>query len=200
MTTVNSGGYPVQLVFPESNKVANWRPLAHWAMAIPHLFISGILSMLGQVVAFVSWVTILATGKLPAGIADFQVMTVRYSHRANMYMLGLTEDFPPFSFDTVATDPGDHSVQLSIQPQLEDRNRLTVFFRMLMAFPLLIVGSLIFVAVSFVYFIAWFAVLFTGTYPNGMRNFVIGSMRYQVRMNAYMLLLTDEYPPFNLDA
>ena len=45
--------------------------------------------------------------------------------------------------------------------------------------------------------IAWFAILFTGKYPRGMFDFVVGLFRWQMRVNAYLLLLTDAYPPFN---
>ena len=53
------------------------------------------------------------------------------------------------------------------------------------------------IAVSFVTFIAFWAILFTGKYPKGMFDFVVGYMRWQFRVNAYMNLLTDQYPPFS---
>ena len=51
----------------------------------------------------------------------------------------------------------------------------------------------------FVFVIAWFAVLFTGKWPTGLRNFVIGLTRWNTRLNAYMYLLTDKYPPFSFE-
>lgn len=51
-------------------------------------------------------------------------------------------------------------------------------------------------AAAAVTFIAWFAILFTGKYPRGMFDFVVGLFRWQMRVNAYLLLLTDAYPPF----
>ena len=53
------------------------------------------------------------------------------------------------------------------------------------------------IAVFFVTFIAWWAILFTGKYPKGMFEFVIGYLRWSNRVNTYMLLLTDAYPPFS---
>ena len=47
--------------------------------------------------------------------------------------------------------------------------------------------------------IAFFAVLFTGHWPDGLRDFVVKVMRWSLRVQAYFLLLTDEYPPFALD-
>ena len=53
------------------------------------------------------------------------------------------------------------------------------------------------IAVFFVSIIAWFAVLFTGRYPEGMYNFVLGCFRWQWRVQAYLLFMTDKYPPFS---
>ncbi len=53
------------------------------------------------------------------------------------------------------------------------------------------------IAALFVTLIAWFAILFTGRYPKGMFEFVVGYQRWSNRVNAYMLLLTDSYPPFS---
>ena len=55
------------------------------------------------------------------------------------------------------------------------------------------------IAVWAVYVIAFFAVLFTGRWPQGLRNFAVGFMRWVLRVEAYLLLLTDDYPPFALD-
>jgi hypothetical protein len=60
-----------------------------------------------------------------------------------------------------------------------------------------IVLALYSVAVYIVIIIAWFAVLFTGTYPKGMFDFVVKFMRWGQRVGAYMLFMTDAYPPFN---
>ena len=53
------------------------------------------------------------------------------------------------------------------------------------------------IAVLVVTFVAWWAILFTGKYPKGMFDFVVGYQRWSNRVNAYMLLLTDVYPPFS---
>lgn len=52
------------------------------------------------------------------------------------------------------------------------------------------------IAVSVVSFIAFWVVLFTGRYPKGMFDFVVGYMRWSTRVSAYLTLLRDEYPPF----
>ena len=53
------------------------------------------------------------------------------------------------------------------------------------------------IAVYFVTFIAFWIILFTGKYPQGLFDFVVGFMRWGLRVSAYMYLLTDQYPPFS---
>jgi Domain of unknown function (DUF4389) len=80
-----------------------------------------------------------------------------------------------------------------------ERNRLTTFFRAILAIPHFIVLYALHAVVSIVVFLAWFAALFTGRNPDGLRDFTIGVLRWQTRVWAYYYLLTDKYPPFSLD-
>ncbi len=82
---------------------------------------------------------------------------------------------------------------------VEKRSRLTTFFRLLLAIPHLIAVLFYVFAAEIVTVIAWFALLFTGRYPQGMYDFVAGALRYATRVCGYAFLLTDEYPPFSGD-
>jgi hypothetical protein len=79
---------------------------------------------------------------------------------------------------------------------VEQRNRLSAFFRLILAIPVAIVlyvyGIIAFVVIVF----AWFAIVFTGHYPRSMYDFVAGFLRFQTRVTAYAVLLCDPYPPF----
>jgi hypothetical protein len=177
--------------------VANWRPLVAWLLAIPHYVVLYALGALGQVVAVISWFAIVFTGKLPEAFANIECMWIRYEQRVYTYSLWMREEYPPFAFAMTPTDDGaDPRVTVNLQPELEDRNRVTVAFRFILVIPQLIVLALLGIAVGVVAIIAFFAVLFTGTWPPGMRDFVVNVYRWSVRVQAYMLLLTDEYPPF----
>jgi hypothetical protein len=79
----------------------------------------------------------------------------------------------------------------------QERNRLTVFFRLLMAIPLLFVAIFYIFAAFICVIIAWFALLFTGNYPAGLYGFVRGVNQFMARMNGYIYLQTDAYPPFD---
>ncbi len=81
---------------------------------------------------------------------------------------------------------------------LKDRNRLTTFFRLIVAIPWLIVGYIYAIAAMVVVLIAWFAILFVGRFPEGMYNFVGGVLRFTQRVNGFVWLQTDEWPSFGL--
>jgi hypothetical protein len=76
------------------------------------------------------------------------------------------------------------------------RSRLTVFFRLFLLIPHVIVLALYGIVTYIVVLIAWFAALFTGRVPDGMHNFIAGFLRYSVRVTAYGTILADPFPPF----
>lgn len=190
---------PAALEVRTPERIARWRPLVQWFLAIPHLIIAGALGYVAGALAIVSWFIILFTGKLPNGLAELQVMIVRYKMRANVYAGFLHDEYPPFEFATSAAEPGGTPVDVNTRPALTDRNRLTVGLRFLWVIPAALFAWVILFAASIVWFIGFFAVLFTGRWPDGLRDFVVKGLRVSVRLEVYALLLTDEYPPFSLD-
>jgi hypothetical protein len=81
----------------------------------------------------------------------------------------------------------------------ERLSRLLIFVKWLLAFPHYIALTFLGIGALVVAIISWFAVLFTGRYPEGMFDFMVGVQRWGVRVGAYVLLLTDKYPPFSLE-
>jgi hypothetical protein len=81
----------------------------------------------------------------------------------------------------------------------EQQGRWRTFFRLILAIPWYILGSVYVIGASIVALIAWFALLFTGRYPEGLYNFNAGVLRFVGRANAFAYLQTQEYPPFGLE-
>ena len=79
---------------------------------------------------------------------------------------------------------------------VKQRNRLTTFFRLIVAIPWLIVGLFYAIAALVVIVVAWIALIILGRYPEGMYGFVGGFLRFSMRVNAFVSLQTDEWPPF----
>ncbi len=191
--------YPATITVETPAKLDNWRPLVQWILAVPHLIIAGALEYVTGALAVVSWFVILFTGRLPRGLAEFQIMILRYTLRAQLYAGFLHDGYPPFDFTQSAQDPGGAPVVVDITPTLEDRNRRTVALRIFWVIPALLYAF----AIGIVGFVCWilgfFAVLFTGRWPEGLRSWVMKTNRVSVRIQAYALLLTDDYPPFSTD-
>jgi len=80
----------------------------------------------------------------------------------------------------------------------ERSSRLLIFFKWLLVVPHIIVLYAVGAVTGLFTVIAWFAILFSGRYPKGLFDFSVGTLRWMARVNAYMLLLRDEYPPFSL--
>lgn len=92
-----------------------------------------------------------------------------------------------------------YPVAYSAPLDAEGRSRLTVFFRGLLAIPWFIVAALWGIAVNFTVLFAWFALLFTGRYPDGLYEFNARYLRFNARVHSWYYLLTDEWPPFSGD-
>jgi len=77
------------------------------------------------------------------------------------------------------------------------RSRLTTFFRYFLALPHFVFALFYGIVFYVVLIIAWFALLFTATWPDSLYGFSCGFLRYITRLAAYMYLGVDAYPPFN---
>jgi hypothetical protein len=124
---------------------------------------------------------------------DFARELTRLSARVGAYLFLLTDRYP----STV----DEQAVHLEIDyPDVErDLNRWLPLVKWLLAIPHYIVLAILVAIGVIVWVIAWFAILFTGRYPRGLFDFVVGVGRWGLRVNAYaFLLVTDRYPPFSL--
>jgi hypothetical protein len=79
----------------------------------------------------------------------------------------------------------------------EKHSRLTTFFRLLLAIPLLIINYIYEICAFIAVIITWIAMVITGHYPKGLYNFVSGYLRFYLRVIAYATLAVDAYPPFS---
>jgi hypothetical protein len=194
----SASAYPVQLDLEAPLEVARWRPLVAWILAIPHLVVLYVLQIVLEVLVLVSFFAILFTGNIPHGLFDFMATIFRYQWRTYSYAGFMRESYPPFDFTPSALDPGTDPARLSIAYP-ERLSRLLIFVKWLLIIPHIIALVFVFIGAIFVYIGAWFVVLFTGRWPEGMRNFLIGTTRWSMRVSAYAFLMTDVYPPFSLE-
>ncbi|HET6964526.1 MAG TPA: DUF4389 domain-containing protein [Acidimicrobiales bacterium] len=192
--------YPARLEFQADYRIARWRPLAQWVLAIPQLMVAGALGSLRNALTLISFVTVLFTGQIPRPIFDAIAMCYRYEWRAMSYAMFLHEDYPPFDFEISSADDGvePHTSVTFDYPERLDR--WAPLYKWLLAVPHYFVLFALWFAAAFVFVVGFFAVLFTGEYPHGSRDFLVQVYRYGLRVQAYVGLLTDSYPPFSLAA
>lgn len=194
----SASAYPVQLGLEAPLEVARWRPLVHWFLAIPQLVVVYIVNSVLGVLAFIAWFAILFTGAIPQGLFDFMAMALRYQWRVTSYLYFMRESYPPFEFDALSADPGTDPARLSVEYP-ERLSRGLIFIKWLLVLPHIIALVFVGIAALFVGIAAFFAVLFTGRWPEGMRTFLVGVIRWSTRVSAYFYLMTDVYPPFSLE-
>ena len=132
--------------------------------------------------------------KYPKWWFDWNVNLVRFVNRVAAYFLLLRDEYP-------STDE-EQAVHIEMRyPDVEhDLNRWLPLVKWLLALPHYIVLAFLWVALVVAVIVAWFAILFTGRYPRDMFAFVVGVLRWSLRVEAYAFLLTtDRYPPFAMD-
>ena len=131
--------------------------------------------------------------KYPRWWFDFNLQLVRLSTRVGAYLGLLTDQYP-------STDE-EQGVHLDVDyPDASQLNRWLPLVKWLLAIPHYVVLFLLFAAAIVIVVVGWFIILFTGRFPRGFHDYLVGVTRWALRVEAYVLLLTtDEYPPFSLD-
>lgn len=153
---------------------------------------NGLLGAAAFVMAIVSWFTILVWDDHPEGIREFTRYYLRWHLRVAAYVALLTDEYPPFG-------DREYPTTIAVVDPPAPRDRITVGLRLLLVIPHVIVLVFVGLAWLIVTIAAWFIILFTGAYPEGVARFSTGVLRWYFRVEAYTLLMVDEYPPFSLD-
>ncbi len=152
----------------------------------------GVLGAVAALTALIAWFGILFTGRHPDGLWNLAAFYLRWRVRATAYVTLLRDEYPPFG-------DGAYPASLVLEQPTVARDKVSVAFRLILILPHLIALCFLSIAWAFTTVIAWFAILFTGRYPERLELFALGVLRWNIRVEAYALLLRDEYPPFRLD-
>ncbi|MBI2867187.1 MAG: DUF4389 domain-containing protein [Chloroflexi bacterium] len=198
--------YPVTLTASLQQPVSRWLFLVKWLLLIPHYLALIVLSIAWVVAWLAALVAILVTGKYPRGLFDFNVGVLRWAWRVAYYgynALG-TDAYPPFTLDKRAGYPAD--VDVAYPAKLSRGLALVKWW--LLALPHLLVVSILNGGVGprsgsgligILVLVAAVINLFTGKYPADLYRLIMGLNRWTFRVAGYVMLFTDDYPPFRLD-
>lgn len=189
--------YPAGADLTGPHEIARWRPLVHWFLAIPQMFIAGALETVRGILQIIAFFTVLFTKSVPRPLFDMIVMTLRYEWRVYSYVFFMRESYPPFDFQPASEDNGVDPASLQVEYPTELR-RFMPLVKWFLAIPHYIVLFFLVIGFFFALLFAFFAVLFTGRFPEGVRNYGVGIARWVTRVTAYVGFLRDEYPPFSL--
>ena len=214
MSTIS---YPVRVQGHLDVQPSRWLWLIKWLLALPHFVVLALLWVAFVVLSVVAWFAILATGRYPRGIFDFNVGVLRWTWRVQYYAYGAlgTDQYPPFS---LGEEPG-YPARLEVPyPEQLSRGLALVKWWLLVIPHYIIAGVFLgggvwavagardrndgWVGVGLIgilVLIAGVALAVTGRYPKGIFDLVLGMNRWVLRVAAYAGLMTDRYPPFRLD-
>ena len=198
--------YPVQfdVDFPE-RKLDRLRTALRLIAAIPIVIVLSLLSgptlnddnrntlVIGGAAVFLPLVLMLVfRQKYPRWWFDWNLNLLRFSNRVAAYLALLDDRYP-------STDD-EQAVHLDFPyPDTHQMNRWLPLVKWLLAIPHYVVLFFLWIGALVSIVIAWFAILFTGTYPRSLFNYVVGVLRWNNRVMAYAFtLVTDQYPPFSL--
>jgi len=206
--------YSLRVEAHRDEQLSRWLWLVKWLLLIPHYLVLVVLWIGFVVLTLVAYLAVLFTGRYPHAIRAYDVGVLRWSWRVNYYgyqALG-TDRYPPFTLADVEDYPARLHIDEPSRPP-----RWLPLVAWLFALPhILIVGALTGAAtwqfesgdtrtsvplgvVSVGIAIAALSLLFTGRYPRGLYDLLLGVARWNLRVTAYLALLTPRYPPFRLD-
>jgi len=157
-------------------------------LALPHIVWIILWGIAAFVVAIVNWFATLFTGRSPDALHRFLGAYVRYRLHLGAYVSLAANPFPGF-----VGAPGTYPVDLQIDPSAR-QNRWITGFRIILGIPAAILSSALGTALFVAAVLGWFAALFTGRMPAGLRDLLAFCLRYDAQLYAYGHVLTDRYP------
>ena len=158
-------------------------------LAIPLSFVVFFVAIATFFVVLVGWFAALFTGRVPDFARNLATVYLRMGLRLQAYVMLLTDRFPPFDTEDVA----DYPVHVAV-PYATRMNRAAVFFRIIVVIPAYLLSSLLGSGYVLLAFFTWVVTLCTGWLPAPVHDAYRAILRYQTRLNAYMLLLLPTYP------
>ena len=186
-----SAAYDVVTEFDRQEEYSRWLPFVKWLLLIPH-WIALMFLGIGAFFALVyAWFVVLFTGKFPQGVHGFILGVWRWATRVTAYSFLMTDQYPPFSMDADENYPARIDATYN-----ENIARWRPLVNWLLAIPYVIVANVLMYIAYIISFIAFFTILFTKKFPQGMFDFNVVALRWVNRGNYFTYFMSEKYPPF----
>jgi hypothetical protein len=184
--------HPIRLVVNDDLRRTRLTVFFRLILALPLIGWALLWSVIAVLAVIVNWFATLFTGRSPEGLHNFLATFLRYTTHVRAYFLLIADPYPRFT-----GKPGTYPIDLEVDPP-ERQNRLTVFFRVILAFPAMFVTNILSNLSQLLAVFSWFIALVTGRVPEGIRNFAALALRIETQTYGYLLLVTGRYPSFNV--
>jgi uncharacterized protein DUF4389 len=191
-TASTAAPHPIRLVVNDDLQRTRLTVFFRLILAIPHFVWVSLWGVIAILAGIVNWFATLFTGQSPDGLHNFLATFLRYMTHVRAYVLLIADPFPGFT-----GKQGSYPIDLEVDPP-QPQNRLTVAFRIILAVPALLLANILSNLSQLLAIFSWFVALATGRVPEGLRNFAALAQRFETQTYAYLLLLTDRYPSFNV--
>lgn len=182
--------HPIGLIVEDDLKRTRLTVFFRLLLAIPQLIWVALWAIVAYIAVLVAWLAALITGRVPDGLHGFIARYLRALTHVSSYLFLLADPWPPFG-----GVEGSYPVDVRVAPAAP-QSRLTVFFRLILAIPALLLVWAFRLVNQIIAFIGWFYCLATGHMHQGMRDISAWLLRYEVQTYGYIFLLTGEYPSF----
>lgn len=183
--------HPIRLVVNDDLRRNRLTVFFRLLLAIPHIIWLALWGVVTFLVWIAMWFATLFMGRAPDGLHNFLATYARYQTHVYAYILLIADPFPGFG-----GKPG-YPIDLEIAPP-EDQSRVTVFFRLILAIPAILIAGIMSYLNRLLALFSWVVALIMGRVPEGLRNFAAFALRYEQQTGAYIGLLTQRYPSFNI--
>jgi hypothetical protein len=190
MTQSLASSHPIGLIVEDDLQRNRLTVFFRLLLAIPLAVWVSIWGIFASIAVVIAWFAALFMGRVPDGLHEFLARYLRAATHLTAYVFLLADPWPPFG-----GAPGSYPVDLRVDAA-EPQSRLTVFFRILLAIPALLLVYVFRTVNQLIAFLGWFYCLATGHMHEGMRDISAWMVRYEVQTYAYVSLLTGRYPSF----
>ena len=204
--------YPVRVEAELAPTLSRWLWLVKWLLAIPHFICLLVLWVGLAISALAAFVVLLFTGRYPRRLFDYNLGVLRWTWRVAYYSYSAlgTDQYPPFSLGPQPAYPA----RLEIDYPASQRRGLPLIGWWLAGIPQYAIAGVLAGGgigwglgvhvssggvIGVVVIVAGLVLLVKDRYPLGLFDFVMGLNRWSIRVGAYALFLTRDYPPFQFD-
>src|SRR4249920_1052948 len=184
-------GHPIRLVVTDDLQRSRLTVFFRAILVIPALIWLTLWSVVAGLAWIAAWFAAVFTAQVPNGLHQFMASFLRYRTHVYAYLLLIADPYPGF------TGPPGYPIDLEVDPPVR-QSRLTVFFRLILAIPALLLSNILTQVSELLAVFSWFVALVTGRVPEGIRNFAAFALRVETQTFGYVMLLTERYPSFNV--